>query len=128
MKPFEHTITTDRAFDDAVEAVEQAAVSHGFGVLHTHDVAATLAAKGFAREPLKIVEVCNARYASEVLEKDIRIALMLPCPITVYVRDNRTHVSTMLPSVLATMYPEAGIEEQAMAVQEAVLRIVEAAG
>jgi len=36
-------------------------------VLHIHDVQATLAAKGFETEPMKIVEVCSARYASQVL-------------------------------------------------------------
>lgn len=56
-------------------------------MLHTHDVAATLGEKGFRRDPLKIVEICNARYANEVLQKDIMAALMLPCPIAVYEKE-----------------------------------------
>src|ERR1035441_5531082 len=94
MKNFEYTVKTSKSFDEAVSAVEQNTAANGFRVLHTHDVAATLAEKGFQREPLKIVEVCNAKYANEVLQKDITTALMLPCPITVYERSEE-HTSEL---------------------------------
>jgi len=90
MKAFERTVTTDKSFQDAVIAIEQKAAEKGFRVLHTHDVAATLAEKGYPRDPLKIIEICNAKYASQVLNKDVKISLMLPCPISVYVEGRRT--------------------------------------
>lgn len=124
MQKFEYTVQTDKSFDDAVAAVERNTATKGFRVLHTHDVAATLAEKGFPRDPLKIVEVCNAKYANEVLQKDITVALMLPCPITVYTRDGRTHISTMLPTVLGEFFPGKGIEPVAQQVEKAVLEIV----
>jgi hypothetical protein len=77
MGNFEYTVTTNKPFTDVVEAVEKKTVELGFRVLHTHDIAATLAEKGFPREPVKIVEICNAKYASQVLEKD---ATPLPPP------------------------------------------------
>ena len=83
MEVFEKTISTNKSFDDAVAAVEKKTAEKGFQVLYTHDVAATLAEKGFAREPLKIIEICNAKYASQVLDKEVKLALMMPCPITV---------------------------------------------
>ena len=64
MIKFETTIESPRSFDDTVKAIEQKAAEKGFRVLHTHDVAATLAEKGFRRDPLKIIEICNARYAN----------------------------------------------------------------
>ena len=82
--PVEYTVESRKPFDEAVKAVEEQSAAKGFGVLHTHDVAGTLAAKGFRREPLKIVEICNARLANEALAKDPRLSLMLPCPISVY--------------------------------------------
>jgi uncharacterized protein (DUF302 family) len=126
MRTFERTVTTEKSFDEAVAAVEQKATEKGFRVLHTHDVAATLAEKGFSRDPLKIVEICNARYASEVLAKDVRISLMLPCPISVYVEGGATHISTMLPTAISDFFPEAGIADQAAQVERIVLEIVEA--
>jgi uncharacterized protein (DUF302 family) len=127
MKDFQYTVESGKAFDQVVSAVEQKTADKGFRVLHTHDVAATLAEKGFAREPLKIVEVCNARYASEALKKDVRVAVMLPCPISVYVQGGKTFISTMRPSTLAEFYPEAGIGDIAASVEKAVLQIIEEA-
>jgi uncharacterized protein (DUF302 family) len=124
MKKFEYTVETQKRFEQAVEAVEERAAAKGFRVLAVHDLAAALAEKGFPREPLKIIEVCNARYANEVLARDVRTALMLPCPISVYVSAGKTLISTFLPTTIVEFYPEAGIENLAREVENAVLAIV----
>lgn len=127
MMAFEHTVTTRKSFDEAVAAIEARTAENGFRVLHTHDVAATLREKGFPREPLKIVEICNARYASQVLDRDVKTSLMLPCPISVYTQDGQTCISTLLPTAIAGFFPAAHIESVAAEVETAVLRIVEQA-
>ncbi len=127
MNEFEYTVTSNKTFPEAVEAVEKKTAEMGFRVLHTHDIAATLAEKGFPREPLKLVEICNAKYASRVLEKDVKVSLMLPCPISVYVQGGKTHISTLLPTSIAHFFPNAEIEGVAAEVETAVLKIVDAA-
>jgi uncharacterized protein (DUF302 family) len=122
-----YTAETNQSVEDVVSAVEQASARHGFRVLHTHDVAATLAEKGFQREPLKIVEICNAKAASEVLARDPRVAVMLPCPIAVYRESGKTQISTMLPTAMAAMFPHKGLEPIAEEVERAVLEIIEEA-
>lgn len=124
MSNFQFTVKSAKSVDEAVRAVEQKSAEKGFRVLHTHDFAGTLAEKGFPREPLKVVEICNARYASEVLKKDVNIALMLPCPIAVYSTAGETFISTMRPSVLTDFYPKADIQDIAAAVEKTVLEIV----
>jgi len=124
MREFKYTVQTDRSFNDAVAAVEQKTAEKGFRVLHVHDVAATLGEKGFNQEPLKIIEICNARYAHEALQKDISTALMLPCPIAVFSERGNTYISTMLPSVLVDLFPGKGIDFVAAKVEEVVLQIV----
>ena len=124
MKSFETTVVSSKSFDDTVKAIEQKSVEKGFRVLHTHDVAATLAEKGFPREPLKIIEVCNARYASEVLKKDVKVALMLPCPISVYTQGGKTFISAMLPSRIADFFPGTGMEPIANEVENVILAII----
>ncbi len=124
MKNFEYTVISGKSFDEAVKAIEQKSAEKGFRVLHTHDVAATLTEKGFPREPLKIVEICNARAASEVLKKDVKTSLMLPCPISVYTEQGKTFISTLLPSSIADFIPKAGIEAIAADVEKTVLGIV----
>ena len=75
---------SSRGFDETAAALEEKSTAKGFKVLAAHEVKATLESKGIAREPMKIIEICNAKYVNEVLAKDIKIALMLPCPIVVY--------------------------------------------
>jgi len=125
MKDFAYTVTSAKTVDDAVRAVEQATAAHGFRVLHTHDIAGTLAEKGFAREPLKLVEICNAKAAHEVLEKEIAAVLMLPCPIAIYAQGGQTSISTMLPTRIGEFFPGRGLETIAAQVEKAVLAIVE---
>jgi len=127
MKPFYHAFASSKSFDETVAAIQQKAAEKGFRVLHTHDVAATLTEKGFPREPLKIIEICNAGYASQVLDKDVKISLMLPCPISVYVADGTTQVCTLLPTSIAQFFPEAGVEDIAAEVETRILEILQQA-
>jgi uncharacterized protein (DUF302 family) len=127
MQQFDYTVESAKGFDEAVTAVEAKSKEKGFNVLVVHDVKATLESKGFSREPMKIVEICSAKYVDQVLAKDIKIVLMLPCPVVVYVQGSRTFISTLHPSVLADFYPAAGIAEIAAEVDRIVIAIVDEA-
>ncbi len=127
MEELDYTVVSSKTFDQAVDAVLEGAKRQGFGVLHIHDVQATLAAKGFARGPLKIIEVCHAKHAFDVLAKDPKISLMLPCPISVYVEGETTTVCALKPKLMGSFYPEAGISETAAAVDAAIRAIVDTA-
>lgn len=73
-------LPTDMA--TAEERVREALQAEGFGVLTEIDVAATLKAKlDLDREPLKILGACNPVLASQVLARDVSMALMLPCNV-----------------------------------------------
>lgn len=127
MKRFDYTVVTAKPVDEAVAAIEKKSAEKGFRVLHTHDVAGLLTEKGFPRPPLKIVEICQAKTASAVLAKDIRISLMLPCPISVYTQDGQTHISTFLPTAMIEFFPEANIASETEAVERGVLEIIDEA-
>ncbi len=127
MDKFDYTVETTKSVDEAVSAIETKAQEKGFRVLHVHDVQATLAAKGFEIEPMKIVEVCNAKFASQVLAKDKKISLMLPCPISVFMEAGKTYISALKPRVIADYYPDANIESIAKEVERVVLALVDEA-
>ena len=67
------TLPTDKPYAEAIEAVKEAAAAHSFRVSFVHDIAETLSERGFTREPLSIVEMCNAKFASEVLDEDVDV-------------------------------------------------------
>lgn len=109
MTSFDYTVKTNKAFNQAVAAVEQETASAGFKVLYIHDVQETLGVKNFEIEPLKIIEICSAKSAYAVLKADIKIGLCLPCKINVYVKDGGTYISGMRPIVLSQFFPEADL-------------------
>ncbi len=123
----DYTVPTNRDFDQAVEAVTQGVKDAGFRVLFVHDVAATLAEKGFQRERVSIIEMCNAKYASAVLAADVKIGLMLPCPIMVYAEQGKVFISTMRPSLIGGFFPDVDIAEVAQAVEDVLVRILDKA-
>ena len=71
---------------------------NNFRVVNTYDVAATLTEQGFRRSPLRSSNFAM-RVASEALEKDINVTLMLPCRMAVYTEAGKTFISTMRPSL-----------------------------
>ncbi len=120
----DYTVTTEKHYAEAVQAVVDSAAAHNFRVQFVHDVQETLAEKGFQREPVTIVEMCNAKYASEVLARDIKIGLMLPCPVMVYELDGQVSISTMRPTLIGAFFPEAELEKIAAEVEEKIVAIV----
>lgn len=104
---FYYTTTTTKTFDETVKHVQDEIAKAGMRVLYIHDVQKTLGEKGFKRNPFKIIEFCNARFANEFLDIDINIGLCLPCKINVYVKDEQTYISGMRPIILSQFFPEA---------------------
>ena len=123
----DYTVPTAKSHADAVQSVVDAALAHKFSVPFVNTLSETLAEKGFEREPVTIIEMCNARHASAVLERDVKIGLMFPCPVMVYEREGEVFITTMRPSLIGSFYPEAGIEAVAAEVESAIIAIVDEA-
>ncbi|MDP1625254.1 MAG: DUF302 domain-containing protein [bacterium] len=121
---FDYTTTTAKTFNEAVQSVQDEIAKAGMRVLYTHDVQATLAEKGFERELFKIVEFCNAKFANEFLNIDIKIGLCLPCKINVYTKDGQTVISGMRPIVLSQFFPEADLGERPNEVDHIIQTII----
>jgi uncharacterized protein (DUF302 family) len=93
-------------------------------VLHIHDVQATLAEKGLQRGPLKIIEVCNSGFAHAALQKDMNVALFMPCKFTVYIEGAQTVVTLGRPTAISQMMPGAGLEKLAEDVEITLKKIM----
>jgi len=125
MKEFGYTVKTDKSIEEAIESVEKATAENGFRVLHIHHVDQTLKDKGFDREPYKIIEVCNAKFASQVLNADIDIGLFLPCKINVYSDGGQTVISGLRPKIMGQFVENDLIEKTASDVDTIILNIID---
>jgi uncharacterized protein (DUF302 family) len=120
-----YTKKSNKKFEEAVAKIEEATAAKGFRVLHIHDVKATLKEKGFEREPFKIIEVCNARFAHQALEITEGVGLFMPCKINVYIKDGETIVSAMRPAMISEFFTEPRLKELAEEVDTIVRSIVD---
>jgi len=124
-----YVVDSAKPFDQAAAALEAAVKSHGFGVLHIHDLGATLKSKGidFA-EQCKIFEVCNPVQAAKVLATDMRLNMALPCRISVFTENGQTKIGLIKPAeMLATLSEDPGLRQVAAEVEQKTIAMVDAA-
>jgi uncharacterized protein (DUF302 family) len=91
-------------FDTTIEKVKEAATAEKYGVQGVHEISKILTEKGFPRERLTIVEVCNPGAASASLNADVRTGLHMPCPVMVYEKSGKVMVMTFDTRTMATLY------------------------
>ncbi len=122
-----YTQTTTKPFAEVVAAFERLVPEHQFRILHIHDVQATLAEKGLQRAPLKIIEVCNAGFAHQALQKEMQVALFMPCRFTVHTEGTTTIVTLARPTMISQMLPDSGLDALAADVEATLRKIMQAA-
>lgn len=118
---------TTASVPQALAALEEAVTAHGFGVLHRYDFRETLAGKGFPiDEACHVLEICNPRVASEVLKRDMKMNMALPCRVSVYSEDGQTHIGMIEPTaVLGLLSTDADVTQIGAEVEATTRRIVD---
>jgi len=87
--------------DEAEAAITTALKEIGFGVLTRIDVADTLKKKiDYDKAPYVILGACNPKVASQALEMEEELGLLLPCNVIVY-------ESSSGETVISVIEPEA---------------------
>lgn len=124
-----YIVDTDKPFDRASADLESAVKRHGFGVLHVHDLGATLRSKGITfDEQCKIFEVCNPGQAAKVLSTDMRLNMALPCRISVFTDSGRTRIGLIKPAqMLSALSKDAALVQVAKEVEDQTIRMVDEA-
>lgn len=121
-----YIVDSAKSFDQAATDLEAAVKRHGFGVLHVHDLGATLRGKGISfPEKCKVFEVCNPVQAAKVLGADMRLNMALPCRISVYTERNQTRIGLIRPAqMLEGLSSDPAIAEAAREVEDKTVRMV----
>jgi uncharacterized protein (DUF302 family) len=94
----------DLPFAEAVNRTRDLLKEAGYGVLCEIDVKAKLEEKlGAEREPYVILGACNPPLASEGLDTEPNLGVLLPCNVVVYEREGRTRVAAVEPERMLSM-------------------------
>lgn len=87
-------------YTDTITKVKEELKKEGFGVLSEIDVKQTLKTKlDIDFEEYIIIGACNPQFAYQALTAERDIGVLLPCNVVVYVKEGKTFVSTVLPTV-----------------------------
>jgi len=122
-----YIVDTDKTVEQASADLETAVKDHQFGVLHVHDLQATLKSKGidFANA-CKVFEVCNPQKANSVLNEDMSLNMALPCRISVWSETNQTHIGMISPKeMLALLSDSPELKKVANEVEETTRKIID---
>ena len=124
-----YIVKTEKSFDQASADLDSAVKHHGFGVLHIHDLGATLRSKGIAfDEECKVFEVCNPVQAAKVLSADMRLNMALPCRISVFTDKGETKIGLMKPvQMLSALSQDAVLAQVAQEVENKTIQMVDEA-
>lgn len=124
-----YTVDSDKTFEQASADLDAAVKRHGFGVLHVHDLGATLRSKGIAfANDCRVFEVCNPAQAAKVLSSDMRLNMALPCRISVYTDQGRTHIGLIKPvQMLAALSDDPALAQVASEVEAKTILMVDEA-
>jgi uncharacterized protein (DUF302 family) len=122
-----YTQKTTKGFDEVVAKIEELTASKQFRVLHVHNVQQTLKDKGLDREPYKIIEICNAKFAHGALNVSPEVGLFMPCKINVYTKDGETIITAMNPKMISEFFDDPKLKDLADEVDKIMRSIVDEA-
>lgn len=124
-----YIVPSNKTFTQASTDLEAAVLRHGFGVLHIHDLVATLRSKGIAfDEECKVFEVCHPAQAAKVLAVDMRLNMALPCRISVFTEKGSSRIGLIRPvPMLMALSQDAALLQVAEEVEEKILQMVDEA-
>lgn len=122
-------VESSKPFSQACADLTEAVKAHGFGVLHVHDLGATLRNKGqdFTEE-CQVFEVCNPVQAAKVLAVDMRLNMALPCRISVYTQQGQTYLGLIKPAqMLSALSQDPELMQVAADVEAKTIAMIESA-
>jgi len=118
-------VTLKTTVPEAIARVTEALKTEGFGVLTEIDVAGTLKKKlDIDRRPYHILGACNPKLASQALDADPDIGLLLPCNVVVREEeDGKVTVGFMDPAAVLGLVEKEGVEALANDVRSRLERV-----
>lgn len=117
----------ENSFSNVEKKVRELLQQEGFGVLTEIDSQAIFKNKiGIDFRPYKILGACNPTYAHEVIEKDDKIGVMLPCNVCIQQKDeNEIEVFAVNPLVAMKPVNAEGLEKFANEVYKHLNSVIE---
>lgn len=93
-------------FSKTIDAFRAETKAAGWSVVHEHNLAGGLSARGYTLHPAIVVEICNTQYGAQLLSKDEtrHLSSMMPCRVSIYqTSTGKVVISRMNAPLVASM-------------------------
>ena len=102
-----HENKSPLGYEETISHLENAITNGGWIISRKMDMRKSLAKHGKKAPPVTLLKICQADYASTILndEESMYVSVMMPCTIAVYQKkDGGTYVSTMNIKMMGQMF------------------------
>jgi len=99
--------TSKLNFNETIEHITLNAESRGWKVPIVHDLQKSVSKSGYDVNPVKVIEICNPHFASEILKNDESriITPMMPLRISVYeIKNGDVVITRFNPEMVSKMF------------------------
>lgn len=94
-----------KTIDETVDALKEAIESTGWNCPMVRDMNASMAKENVNFEaPIRVVELCNANYANQVLSTNPEVSTLMPCAWGVYKKGNEVMITGMNMGLMGKMF------------------------
>ncbi len=120
---------TSKSVEQAVADLEKSITANQFGVMHIHNLHATLNNKGVPFEQqCQVLEVCNPQQAARVLQDDMDMNMALPCRVSVYEKDGKNYIGMISPkAMLSQLSDSKALKDVAEEVENVIIKAIDEA-
>jgi uncharacterized protein (DUF302 family) len=103
-------------YTETIERLATAVTNGGWIIAQKKDMQKSIAPYGKTIPPVTLLKICQADYASRILNTDdaMYVSVMMPCTIAVYQKsDGKTYVSTLNTGLMGRLF--GGVIAEVMA-------------
>jgi uncharacterized protein (DUF302 family) len=111
-----HERQSPLGYTETIERLATAVTNGGWIIAQKKDMQKSIAPYGKTIPPVTLLKICQADYASRILNTDdaMYVSVMMPCTIAVYQKsDGKTYVSTMNTGLMGRLF--GGVITEVMA-------------
>ena len=123
---YHYVVTSEKSAEQLKDALYEVVPAIQFGILGELDLTAIMQKKGIDHSTQSYeFEVCNPKHAKRLIDQNPLAHMFLPCKVTIYEADGKTHIGMPRPSIQAKMLEDATLEGMAKEVEDILIGAID---
>ncbi|GEM01146.1 Uncharacterized conserved protein, DUF302 family [Halolactibacillus halophilus] len=123
---YHYVVTSEKSAEQLKDALYEVVPTIQFGILGELDLKAIMQKKGVDHNLSSFeFEVCNPKRAKGLIDQNPLAHMFLPCKVTIYEADGKTHIGMPRPSAQAKMLEDQKLEKMAKEIEDILIGAID---